>query len=121
MQVRDAQTSELIAEGTPLEIATLVADMDATEILFDDAGAVDSDGRSLFDPSAVRQVRADEIAGLQAALDALPPKAPPEEREALRATLKDRRDRIAAGKAKVAGARQAAQNARARVEKRRGR
>jgi hypothetical protein len=115
MQLRCAQTSELIAEGTPLEIATAAADMDPADVLFDDAGAVGKDGRSLFDPSAVRQMRADEIASLQAALSAAPD-GPGQ--DALRDVLKERRDRIKAGKAKVAGAKQAMADARERVAKR---
>jgi hypothetical protein len=118
VQLRDAQTSELIADGTPLEIATAAADMDAADILFDDCGGVDRDGRSLFDPAAVRKQRADEIAGLQAVLD--DPGTPQEQRDTLRGVIKERRDRIAAGKAKVPGAKQAMSDARARVEKRRG-
>lgn len=108
MQLRCAQTSELIAEGTPLEIATVAQDFADGDVLFDGVGGT-------FDPAAVRKFRNDEIAGLQAALargDA------GEDAEALRATLKERRDRIAAGKAKVASARQAMQDARERVNKR---
>jgi hypothetical protein len=121
VQLRDAQTSELIAEGTPLEIATLAESMAAEDVLFDDAGPVDKDGRSLFDSAAVRRQAEDDLAGHQATFDALPAKASDEDREALRTVIKERKDRIAAGKAKVAGARQAMQDARARVERRRGR
>lgn len=126
MQLRCAQTSELIAEGTPLEIATAAQDLDPADVLFDDAGGVDRGGRSLFDPVAVRQIRADEIGALQAALDALPARPAvgedaavlKERRDGLRDTLKERRDRIAAGKAKVAGAKQAMADARERVARR---
>lgn len=127
MQLRCSQTSELLAEGTPLEIATAAADMDPSDILFDGAGGVDRDGRSTFDHAAVRQQRADELTGLQAALDAMPARAPAGEdpeayrarRDGLRDTITERRARIAAGKAKVADAKQAMNDARARVEKRR--
>lgn len=121
VQLRDTQTSELIAEGTPLEIATIAESMAAEDILFDDVGSVGQDGRSLFDPVAVRKQAADDLVGHQAALDALPADAWPEDRETLRAAVKERRDHIASGKAKVAGARKAMQDARIRVEKRRGR
>lgn len=124
MQLRDAETSELIAEGTPLEIATLAAELDPADVLFDDAGGVDRKGRSTFDPAAVRAMRADEIAGLEAILAELPATPPADvvdkqayrdRRASIRDTIAERRARIAAGKDKAIAARQAMRDARARV------
>jgi hypothetical protein len=125
-QLRCAQTSELLAEGTPLEIATVAEAFAAGEVLFDDVGGVDRNGVSTFDPAAVRKARADELAVLESTLAAMPTKAPKDEdpdaykqrRAATQATIAERRDRIAAGKAMQLGARNAMQTARDRVEKR---
>lgn len=127
MQMRCAQTSELIAEGTPLEIATLAAELDAADILFDDAGWVDADGKSLFDPAVVREIRAAEMTSLEAAIAELPVEADSddpgvrERRRVLRDTLRERRDRIAAGREMRSVARQTMQDARARVDRNRRR
>jgi hypothetical protein len=124
MQLRDAQTSELIAEGTPLEVATLAAEMDPADVLFDGAGGVDTRGVSTFDPAEVRRVRAAELDALVAALGDMPATPPADvtdreayraQREAVRTAVQDRRDRIAAGKGMVAGARAAMRDARSRV------
>jgi hypothetical protein len=45
-QLRDAHTSELIAEGTPLELAVLAEELGRDEVLFDGVGTE-------FDPDAV--------------------------------------------------------------------
>lgn len=122
MQLRDSQTSALLAEGTPLEIATLAAEFADGDVLFDGAGGVNPAGVSLFDPAEVRSSRADEITRLIAAIDELADEATDERRRhraALRATLQDRRDRIKAGKDKAPGAKQAQADARGRVERQR--
>ena len=73
-QLRDALTSELIAEGSPLEVALAARalarpaavigpgdDLPAgTELLYDDVGAA-------FDPAAVIAAHEENVAGLEAA------------------------------------------------------
>lgn len=59
-QLRDVQTSELIAEGTPLELALIAGRLGEREVLFDDVG----EG---FDPAAVRQAAEQNAAGLEGA------------------------------------------------------
>jgi hypothetical protein len=121
-QLRCAQTSELLAEGTPLEIATAADQFTKGDIVFDGVGQA-------FDPAAVRKTRADEITGLQATLDALPARPPAGEdadafkarKDSLTAMIAERKDRIAAGQALVPQARDRKQAALARVEQRRAR
>lgn len=118
-QLRCAQTSELMLEGTPLEVATAAAKFAAGDVVFDDVGPK-------FDPSAVRQAHADAVAGFEATLAELPARAPSGEdadafkrrRDALKATIAERKDRIAAGEAAVPRARDAMDAARRRVEER---
>lgn len=74
-QLRDAHTSALIAEGTPVELVTIAdelglnagivgidetADELGLDVIYDDVGLG-------FDPDAVRQARDENIAGLKAA------------------------------------------------------
>lgn len=124
-QIRCAQTGELLAEGSPLEIATAAQQFDAKDILFDDVG-VDRNGRSLFDPAAVRQQRAEEIAGLRAVLSdvtAAKPKSTAERddlaarRTTLETTIAEREARITAGAALVDPAKTKMAAARERVAK----
>lgn len=118
-QLRCAQTSEIIAEGTPLEIATAAESFDPADVVFDDVGVG-------FDPAAVRKMRAGEIDGLQRSLDELPARATRDldadtlkaARDRLKATIAERRDRIDAGKKKVAAARRAMNDARQRRDER---
>lgn len=113
-QLRDAMTSEWIAEGTPLEIAIVAEAFDAADVLFDDVGATDAKGRSRFDPAAVRAMRAAELAGLEAALATA---TSPDERETLQSAIGERKARVAAGRAMVAAARARQQAARDRVRR----
>lgn len=116
IQLRCAQTSELLAEGTPLEIATLADVFPRDEVVFDGVSPE-------FDPAAVRKGREDEIAGLQASLAEMPARTPAGEdpeafkqrRENLKATIAERKDRIAAGKALAASARERLGEARDRL------
>lgn len=110
-QLRCAQTSELLFEGTPLEVATAAAEFAADDVMPDDVGPK-------FNAEAVREYRAAELAGLEAALAELPAKAPADARASLEATIAERRARIDAGKAAVPAARAALQAARARVAER---
>jgi hypothetical protein len=121
-QLRCAQTSELLAEGSPLEIATAADGLAAGDVIFDGVGQT-------FDPAAVRRAHADEIAGLQSVLAALPARAPSGEdpdafkarKDTLAATIAERQDRIAAGQKMVAPAKKRRDDALARVEERRRR
>lgn len=116
-QLRDARTSELLATGTPLEVATCAADM--TEVIFDDVGVA-------FDPAAVRARYDAELTGLQAALASLPLKAVPpvttaglaQQKTGMQATIQERNDRLAAGKAMVTAAKKAQADAWDRVARR---
>lgn len=117
MQLRDAQTSELIAEGSPEEIALIAAGLDPGDILFDDVGSVDRDGRSLFDPATVAQASEAELAGLERAI------ADPvgNNKAELRAIIKHRREQADAARAARPAARAAMKAARDRVRTRSGR
>lgn len=116
-QLRDARTSELLASGTPLEIATCAAEM--TEIIFDDVGTA-------FEAAGLRARYDAELTGLQGALSSLPTKAVPplttagvaQQKSAMQATIQDRLDRIAAGKAMVVAAKKAQADAWDRVARR---
>lgn len=121
-QLRCAQTSELLAEGTPLEIATAADGFPKGDVLFDGVG-------EKFNPAEVRKVRGDEIAGLEAVLAEMPSRTPAGEdadtfkarKDGLTSTIAERRDRIAAGEKMVAPAKKARDEAIARVEERKAR
>jgi hypothetical protein len=118
-QLRCAQTSELLAEATPLEVATAAADFAPNEVVFDDVGPG-------FDPVAVREPRAEELAGLKTVLSELPARPPAgedparfsERRAGIEARIGERQTRIAAGKTLATKARKRQQAALARVEQR---
>lgn len=116
IQLRDARTSELLAEGDALEIAIAAEAFAKGEVLFDGVG---EGGK--FDPVEVRKLLADGIVDLQHALDELPtaPNADEREdveasREELESTISERQDQIVAGQAMVADARQRLEEARSR-------
>lgn len=107
-QLRDAQTSEILAEGSPLEVALIAQTLGRREVLFDDVGQG-------FDPDAViaaheehlaalnsvaandeldedDRARASEAAAAEAALEAAAEAAAPEAQDRLeeaRARVKD--------------------------------
>lgn len=127
-QLRCAQTSELLAEGTPLEIAHLAAEIGEDEVIFDDVGYDDHKRRSTFDAAAVRKRYADEIAGLERSLaEELPARAPAgadkddhkRRREGVQAAIAERKERVDAGRKMAAKARKLMGEARERVEQRR--
>jgi len=62
-QLRDAHTSDIIATGTPLELALIADKIGGAEVLFDDVGAA-------FDPAAVIEAAKANADGLAAALKA---------------------------------------------------
>jgi hypothetical protein len=57
-QLRDKITSELLAEGTPLEVALVAELIGFDEIIFDDVGQA-------FDPAAVLAGHRESIANLE--------------------------------------------------------
>lgn len=57
-QLRDAQTSEIIAEGTPVEVALIAETLGVTNVLFDDVGPA-------FNPATVVQEHKDRVKGLR--------------------------------------------------------
>jgi len=87
-QLRDARTSELIAEGTPQEVVLLADRLGHDEILFDDVGLN-------FDPDAVRQAYQENLDGLVAAAKAEDDKETRERLEQAAADAADAADRAA--------------------------
>lgn len=57
-QLRDAQTSELIAEGTPLEVALIAGELGRKDVLFDGVGEA-------FDADAVIAAHRENVEGLE--------------------------------------------------------
>lgn len=72
-QLRDARTSEIIAEGTPIELVTIADELGLNAGIVDTgdtAGTLDAiyDDVGLgFDPDTVRQARDENLDGLQTA------------------------------------------------------
>ncbi len=114
MQLRDAQTSELIAEGSAEEIARIAAGFSTGDVLFDDVGSVDAGGVSLFNPVAVRDASDAEITALEAAAAGPGNGAKTE----LRALVKSRKDRKAAQEARLPEVKERMRVARARMRSR---
>lgn len=93
-QLRDKQTSHLIAEGTPLEMATLASKVGFDEVVFDDVG-------EHFDPQTVLDAHA-------AVVDNIPSDAPDEYKQQVagadkleRGAIKAANDAIAAARAQI--------------------
>lgn len=85
-QLRDAETSELLVEGTAEDLVLIADELGTKEVLFDDVGLH-------FDPGAVRAVREERLAadrGLSKAKDA---KAAAAAKERLRASAETDRER----------------------------
>lgn len=61
-QLRDAQTSEIIAEGTPAALVFLAEKIGRDKVLFDNVGLA-------FDPDALKTAHMAEIAGLKEVAD----------------------------------------------------
>lgn len=104
-QLRDAQTSQLICDGSPADIARVAAGFDGRDVLFDDVGR--------FDPVAVRRLQDDEIRLLED--EVARPGAPDE----LRARVKYCRDARAAAVGRQGEARERMEAARARSDRQR--
>lgn len=62
-QLRDALTSELVAEGTPEELVLIAQQFPTGEVIYDGVGAE-------FNPDAVLKARQESLDGMNAALDA---------------------------------------------------
>lgn len=58
-QLRDAQTSQFLCDGSPLEVVVVADEIGRKEVLFDDVG-------ENFDPKAVMKSYDDQLAGLDA-------------------------------------------------------
>lgn len=63
-QLRDAQTSALLAEGTPTEVVLIAEEVGRDRVLFDDVGAG-------FDPDAVLAAHREAVEADEAALKTL--------------------------------------------------
>lgn len=108
-QLRCAQTSEFLAEGTPLQMAELGERFDGRDVTFDDVGED-------FSPAAVLKARDDERTGLEAALTDLP--AGDEQRARIEALIAERDAEREAARALEHDARARMDAARDRVERR---
>ena len=58
-QLRDAQTSEILAEGSPTEVVLIADQLGRAEVLFDDVGQG-------FDPDAVLAAHNEQLAAMNA-------------------------------------------------------
>lgn len=120
-QLRDAHTSELIAEGTPNELVTIADELglnagtvgigetaDGLDAIYDDVGLG-------FDPDAVRQARDENIDGLKTASSS---KATPDEglRESIKQSHSAAVEEIEQAKERAPEVQAALDDARARVE-----
>ncbi len=104
-QLRDAKTSEIMFEGTPLECVLLADEIGRDEVLFDDVGLA-------FDPDAVKKSHDDEIDGLTSV--AADKNYPDGERDSARESLKAHKAASAVTKKKIDAAKKAMKEARAR-------
>lgn len=105
-QLRDKLTSEVVFEGTPLEVSTLANEIGVGEVLFDDTGHD-------FDPAACAKSYDDQLKGLDSnsndtKLDAATKKASVDAAVELRTTIANAKKQ----KAKVTKAIQTAREAR---------
>ena len=105
-QLRDAQTSELIAEGPPLELVLLAGELGRDEVLFDDVGEA-------FDPDEVLAAARENEEGLKRAAAA----ARGEERESLAEAHASARADLAIAGDRVDEVERGLDQARARVER----
>lgn len=94
--LRDAQTSEFLADGTPLEMVALADELGRDEVLFDNVGLG-------FDPDAVLTAHHDQVKGLKAA-------------EADKASIAAAQAEPDRGRKQAPAAKKAMQAARARVK-----
>lgn len=109
-QLRDAQTSALLAEGTPEELVALAAELGERDVVYDGVG-------DKFDPAAVRKAAKDRADALDRVVRDAPAGAtdervkPTATRDAAKAALVAKAD-------VVAKARERQQTARDRVAER---
>lgn len=101
-QLRDAQTSALILEGTPLELALAADELGRDEVLFDDVGPA-------FDPDAVVEAHKERAASLTAAAK----DAKGEDRKRLEAAAKDATSALKLERRAIESASKALERARA--------
>lgn len=110
-QLRDKQTSEIVFEGTPLEVATLANEIGVGEVLFDDVGEA-------FDHAAVVKANVDDATALESV--AADTKESAELRRTAKGSAQRIRDEIANAKKDKPKTAQRIARAREEVEKRRG-
>lgn len=111
-QLRDAQTSDLLAEGTPLEVVTIATEIGLAEVIFDDVG----EG---FDPGAVLEAHASAVESYDRAAET--DAENPEQADRLRDAARDRRREAETARKKVAGVRRQLDDVRERRRRRRER
>lgn len=102
-QLRDAQTSEIMFEGTALECVLLADEIGRDEVLFDDVGIG-------FDPDAVKKAHVDAIKGLEGVVK----NDKGDHVESARESLKTRKAEGSITKKKIDAATKAMKEARAR-------
>jgi hypothetical protein len=91
-QLRDVKTSEVLHEGTPLEVVLIADEIGRDEILFDDVG----EG---FSPDAVSATQTETIAALEATSN--DKSIPKDQRDFAKESLKRERARSDDAKKKV--------------------
>lgn len=104
-QLRDAKTSELILEGTPLELALAANELGRDEVLFDDVG-------DHFDPDAVVAAARERADGLATAAKV----AKGDERKRLDEAAKAAKAELVADGTKLGTATKDLERARKRLE-----
>lgn len=104
-QLRDGKTSEILFEGTPLEVVLIADEIGREEVLFDDVGEA-------FNPDAVIGAHRDSLAAMDAA--AKNTKIDKETKDQTRESAKRERAKEADTKKKVANVQKALKAARDR-------
>lgn len=104
-QLRDARTSELIAEGDPLELVLLADELGRDEVLFDDVGAH-------FNPDAVLEAHRENVDGLAGAVKV----AKTAERDVVRKAHAHAKARLELEPARISEATAALEAAREKLE-----
>lgn len=104
-QLRDTKTSEILYEGTPLEVALIADEIGRDEVLFDDVG-------ESFDPDVVTRAFTGSISALESAVD--DKKIPKDQRDSARDSLKREKARSEEAKNKVTSVKKELERVRAR-------
>jgi hypothetical protein len=110
-QLRDAVTSELIAEGTPLEVVVIARQFNPDDVVFD--GVEGEHTLGTFDPDAVVQAHDDRIGGLSAAIEG---ERDPTTKRNLKAALRKAQTAVADAESMAGDARERLETARDRAD-----